>query len=83
MPASREPVSLLAVDRAVSEFRRGRPVALRGAGGDAALTLASEAAMAEGLVELGRLARAAPAVVLTARRPQVLGLAAGTPPRWC
>lgn len=75
MPASREPVSLLAVDRAVSEFRRGRPVALRGAGGDAALTLASEAATAEGLAELARLARAAPVVVLTARRAQVLGLA--------
>jgi GTP cyclohydrolase II len=75
MPASREPVSLLAVDRAVSEFRRGRPVALRGAGGDAALTLASEAATAEGLAELARLARAAPAVVLTARRAQVLGFA--------
>ncbi len=76
MPASREPVSLLAVDRAVSEFRRGRPVALRGAGGDAALTLASEAATADGLAELARLARSAPAIVLTARRAQVLGLAA-------
>ena len=37
MPASREPVSLQAVDRAVSELRRGRSVAVRGAGGIAVL----------------------------------------------
>jgi len=32
MPASREPVSLLAVDRAVSELRRGRFVVVGGGG---------------------------------------------------
>jgi GTP cyclohydrolase II len=76
MPASREPVSLLAVDRTVSELRRGRPVVLRGAGGDAALTLASEAATPDGLAELARLAGSSPVVVLTARRAQILGLSA-------
>ena len=37
MPASREPVSLQSVDRAVSELRSGCPVAVRGAGGIAVL----------------------------------------------
>ena len=47
MPASREPVSLQAVDRAVSELRRGRAVAVRGAGGIAVLVLAAEAVLGE------------------------------------
>ncbi len=37
IPASREPVTLLAVDRAVSELRRGRMVVLSGGGGEAVL----------------------------------------------
>ena len=41
MPASREPVSLQAVDRAVSELRRGCSVAVRGAGGIAEQAIGS------------------------------------------
>ncbi len=55
MPASREPVSLLAVDRAVSELRRGRIVSVRGGGGTAALVQAAEAATPEGLRELASM----------------------------
>jgi len=77
MPASREPVSLLMVDRAVSELRRGRIVALRAAGGEAALALAAEAATPGMLAEIAAAGRSPPRVAITARRAEVLGLAAG------
>jgi GTP cyclohydrolase II len=76
MPASRESVSLLAVDRAVSELRRGRIVVLRGSDGAAALMLAAEAATVEGLAELAVLGHNAPSLAITARRAAVLGLGA-------
>ncbi len=74
MPASREPVSLLEVDRAVSEFRRGRCVAVRGAGGAAALVLAAEAVTPQALEELAERSGNDPLLALTARRASVLGL---------
>ena len=74
MPASREPASLLAVDRAVSELRRGRPVAIRGAGGAAALALAAEAATPAMLENMAQIGEAQPELALTARRAAVLGL---------
>jgi len=75
MPASREPASLLAVDRAVSEVRRGRPVAVRGAGGIAVLVLAAEAVTPETLANLGTVSHSPPVLAITARRASVLGLA--------
>ncbi len=78
MPASRTPVSLLAVDRAVSDMRRGRVVAVRGAGGVAALALAAEALTPEGLAELTESAGTPPALAITARRAAVLGFRHGT-----
>ncbi|HEX9570113.1 MAG TPA: GTP cyclohydrolase II [Rhodospirillales bacterium] len=75
MPASREPASLLAVDRAVSEVRRGRFVAVAGAGGIAVLVQAAEAVTPEALIELRRISRSDPVVAVTARRAAVLGLA--------
>ncbi|MDH5747914.1 MAG: GTP cyclohydrolase II [Rhodospirillales bacterium] len=78
MPASREPASLLAVDRAVSEFRRGRPVAIRGGGGTAFLALAAESVTPEALQSLSALSGGtAPGMAITARRAAVLGLAQG------
>lgn len=77
VPASREPVSLLAVDRAVSELRRGRAVALAGAGGRAALCLAAEAVTPEALSELEQRARARAVLAITGRRAKVLGLCDG------
>ncbi|NQV48525.1 MAG: GTP cyclohydrolase II [Rhodospirillaceae bacterium] len=74
MPASREPVSLLAVDRAISELRRGRPVAVRGAGGQAAVVLAAEAVTPQALVQVAGLAGDKPALAITARRASVLDL---------
>ncbi len=74
VPASREPVSLRAVERALADLRRGRPVALTGGGGTAVLALAAEAATAESLCQLAGTAMAEPALVLTARRAAILGL---------
>ncbi|MFQ5764803.1 MAG: GTP cyclohydrolase II [Rhodospirillales bacterium] len=75
MPASREPVSLLAVDRAVSELRRGRFVVIRGGGGAAVLAQSAEAIAPEALAEIRAVSRAAPVLAVTARRAAVLGLA--------
>ena len=74
MPASRDPVSLLAVDRAVSDLRRGRMIALIGGGGAAALVQAAEAVTPQGLDELKRQSGAAPVLAITGRRAQVLAL---------
>jgi len=75
MPASREPVSLLAVDRAVSELRRGRLVTVRGGGGVAILVQAAESITPDALDELGTISNSAPVLAITARRAAVLGLA--------
>jgi len=74
VPVSREPVSLRAVERSLADLRRGRPVAVAGADGSAALVLAAEAATPEALQALARVAGEAVGLVLTARRATVLGL---------
>jgi GTP cyclohydrolase II len=68
-------MSLLAVDRAVADLRRGQPVVIQGPRGGAALALAAEAVTAERLAALGKLARTDPVLALTSRRASVLGLA--------
>jgi GTP cyclohydrolase II len=74
IPVSREPLSLLSVERAISELRRGRAVAVKGGDGQGALVLAAEAATAERLVELTARAGGAARIALTPRRASVLGL---------
>ncbi|MCG8509318.1 MAG: GTP cyclohydrolase II [Rhodospirillales bacterium] len=74
MPASREPVSLLAVERAVGELRRGCPVAIKAGGGEAALALATEAATDESLARLREVSQGKVNLAITARRAEVLGL---------
>lgn len=74
MPASREPASLLAVDRAVSELRRGRLVAVSGAAGARVLVQAAEAATPESLERMADLSASPPVLALTARRAAVLNL---------
>ena len=76
MPASREPVTLLAVDRAVSELRRGRMVVLSGGGGEAVLVQAAEAVTLEELTRLGTLSGSVPVLAITTRRAAVLSLGA-------
>lgn len=75
IPASREALSLLAVERAVSELRRGRYVAVRGNNGSAALALAAEGCTPESLDGLSKTAGSPAALTITARRARVLGIA--------
>ena len=77
MPASREPVSLLAVDRCVSELRRGRIVAVRAGGGVSALVLAAEAVTPDGLVDISVMSCNRPVLAVTQRRARVMGLGGG------
>lgn len=73
MPATRESTSLLAVDRAVFELRRGRMVTVGAANGARALVMAAEGASAESLKDLSALAGQAPQLIITLRRAEVLG----------
>jgi len=75
MPATREPVSLLSVDRAVSELRRGRAITIQGSDGSALLVQAAEGVTDRGLRELEKFSGNAPFLALTARRAMVLGFA--------
>jgi GTP cyclohydrolase II len=74
MPATREPFSLLAVDRAISELRRGRIIAVRGYGGAAVLVQAAEATTSVGLTEINAISSEVTRMAITARRAAVLGL---------
>lgn len=74
VPLSREPVSLRAVERALADLRRGRPVAIAGGGGAAVLVLSAEGTTSDTLRGLSAITRSEPSVVLTARRAAVLGL---------
>jgi GTP cyclohydrolase II len=94
MPASREPMSLLSVDRSVSELRRGRMIAIRGHEGRSTLILAAEAVTDAGLRNLARTAQGISdealgedhnntgnntlSLAVTARRATVLGLSSKT-----
>ena len=75
VPASREPLSMLAVERAVAELRGGRAVVVAGSEGRAILVHAAEATTPESLAALREASAAAPSVAITARRAAVLGLA--------
>ncbi|MBT4889216.1 MAG: GTP cyclohydrolase II [Rhodospirillales bacterium] len=77
MPASREPMSLLSVDRSVSELRRGRMIAIRGHEGQAALMLAAEAVTDADLKELAEISQGTPQLIVTARRAAVLDIIQG------
>jgi GTP cyclohydrolase II len=67
------PPSLIAVDRAIAELRRGGPVLVEHAG-CGALMMAAEAVSDESLAALAALAGSATQLVLTGRRAGVLGL---------
>ncbi|MCR4378854.1 MAG: GTP cyclohydrolase II [Rhodospirillales bacterium] len=74
MPATRESASLLSVDRAVFELRRGRIVSVAAANGARALVMAAEGATEQTLLDLRGLARNQPVLAITRRRAEVLGL---------
>lgn len=76
MPATREPASLLAVDRAVFELRRGRAVGIVAGNGAKALVMAAEGCTAEALHDIEKLAQSAPFMAITDKRAEVLGIEA-------
>lgn len=63
-----------AVDRALSELRRGEAVVITGDDGRALLALAAEAVTTPALNRLAQLAGNAPSLVLTGQRGRALGL---------
>ncbi|MEQ8667303.1 MAG: GTP cyclohydrolase II [Rhodospirillales bacterium] len=74
VPTTREPLSRLAVDRAVSELRRGRAVVILAGDGRAILALAAENATQARLDALGEQAGAPAAMAMTGRRATVLNM---------
>lgn len=74
IPTSREQASLLSVDRAVFELRRGRMVCVAAADGACALVLAAEGATPQTLNVIHESAASAPILAITRRRAEVLGL---------
>ena len=74
-PASRAPFTVLAVERAIGELRRGRPVTLIGGGGHVYVAMAAETMRPESVEEMRKLAGHDPLLAITARRAAVLDLA--------
>lgn len=74
-------VSQRAVDRALSELRRGEPVVLVGQDGRALLVQAAESATAQGLAQLSSLGAGTPSLAVSGNRARALGfdLPAGQP----
>ena len=75
VPATRAPYTLLDVERAISELRRGYPVVVRGGGGHAVLTLAAETMTRDSIQRVTDITGAPLSLAITARRAAVLGLA--------
>lgn len=72
------PANLRAVERVLGELRRGSVVLVR-AGGDASLVIAGEAVTHENLAYLRAVSGTPPALAITARRAERLGLGGGEP----
>ena len=68
--------TLLSVDRAISDLRRGLMVVIRGEDGRALLSQAAEAVTPQSLQRLATLSGVTPGLVLTAQRAAALGLGA-------
>lgn len=75
LPATRVPFTVLAVERAMAELRRGRAVVVRGGGGHTVLAIAAEAMTEESLSLMTDATGQKPILGITARRASVLGLA--------
>lgn len=75
LPATRVPFTVLAVERAMAELRRGRCVVVRGGGGHAVLAIAAEAMSEDTLMMMTEATGEQPILGITARRAAVLGLA--------
>lgn len=75
LPATREPLSRLTVQRCLAELRGGRAVTVTGARGVAMLVVAAEAATPKSIEDLNDMAGSPLGLVVTSRRARMLGLA--------
>ncbi len=75
--------SLLAVDRAISDLRRGQAVLIEGENGAYTLALASEGATKGAIQQLKDLSQSQPHLILSATRVHTLGLGAFKNPAVC
>lgn len=73
-PSADTPPSLLAVDRALSDLRRGQIIAIRTNDTTATLALAAEGATKSTIGRLKDLSNAQPDLIITAARAHTLGL---------
>lgn len=76
VPATRERQALLAVDRAVGDWRRGRPVVLADGHGTGVIVLSAEHHEPQRLAELRDMVDGPFEIAITARRAAALGLPA-------
>ncbi len=73
-PKSRRVLSLINVDRAISELRQGRFIAIRGANGEVLIAQASEGVNSDSFQKLKQVSDVKPFLAITAKRAAVLGL---------
>ena len=66
------PAAMLAVDRAVHEFRRGRPVSICDDVGNSIIALASEVSTAQAIARLSELSCTEPSIAITHHRARTL-----------
>lgn len=75
VPASDRPASILAVDRAVGDLRRGQVVVIVGDRGNLSLALAAEAVTPSALESMTRLCQGDPSLIISGARAEILGFA--------
>ena len=73
VPATRAPYTLLDVERAISELRRGYPVVVRGGGGHAVLALAAETMARDSIQRITNITGEPLSLAITARRARRIG----------
>ena len=74
MPLSRDPFTLVSVDRTVSELRRGRPIVILGSAGSAVLALAAEGTTPKILEMLALASGSSPRLTMSGKRATLIGL---------
>jgi len=72
MPVSRAPLSRLAVDRAISELRRSRPVVIGPTAGKALMVISVEGVSDNGLLQITEISGSKPELMITGKRAEIL-----------
>ena len=80
VPASLEPISVITVDRCVSELRRGQMAVIRGSNGISAVVQAAEAITDQSLLKMHEITKSKPKLAITSRRAMALNLSKDVAP---